>query len=175
MSGMIHALLQVPLMSIFAVLAVVLVMICILGTDRRRDFFRLLKGVFVTAVLSVVVFSSVIVLKYFSYLKIDIMQLGAIEVIFFGTVFAYAILSRSLGGGRIPFSVPYPLKQAALFLAALGYLLWADTGLELYWVVVAIMPLNVVYHLYYIKILGKVFSRVVNLSRKLDEKVMVRE
>lgn len=175
MTAIIRALLQVPLMSIFAVLAVVLVIICILGTNRRRDSFRLLKGVFVTAVLSVVVFSSVIVLKYFSYLKIDIMQAGAVEVIFLGIVFAYAILSRSLVGGRIPFSVPYPLKQAALFLAALGYLLWADTGLELYWVVVAIMPLNVVYHLYYIKILGKVFSRVVNLSRKLDEKVMVRE
>lgn len=171
---MIDALLQVPILPISAVLAVFFVTVCILSADRRRESLRFLKGVFVTAVLSVVVFSSVVVLKYFSYLKIDIMQLGTYEVAFFCVFFAYLILSRPLLEGRKkPIPVPYPVKQAALFLAGLGYLLWADIGLELYWTVVAIIPLNVAYHLYYIKMLDKVFCKLVRLSRKLDEKAMV--
>lgn len=177
MSGVVNAVGQVPFVPVLIVLFMLFLVVFVVSRDRRKDCFRLFKGVFVTVVISFVVFSSVVVLKYFSYLKIDVMQLGVWEVLLFGVVFGYVVFSRSLSSGKgvVPVSVPYPVKQILLFLVVFVYLLRADTGFGMYWLVVAVMPFNVVYHLYYVKVLDKVFALIMKVSERVDEKVGVNE
>lgn len=177
MSTIIDVILKIPLMSIAVVLLMILGLIVLSGNNKRKDMVRFVKGIVITVVLSILTFSSVVVLKYFSYLKIDIMQLGVYGTLFFAFVFAYFIVSRSMFDGRgvIPIKLPYPVKQLLLFLIAMGYLLTVDTGLELYWIVVAVLPLNILYHLHFVKFLDKVFSKLMKLNEKFDDKVMVNE
>ncbi|MFH1431704.1 MAG: hypothetical protein ABIG84_00610 [archaeon] len=177
MTSIFHALEQIPVTSIAVVFAILLGVIALSSNNQKKDMMRFLKGVILTILLSMVTFCSVLVLKYLSYLKIDVMQLGVYETLFFAAVFGYVVFSRSLSDGKGIFrvSIPYPVKQVVLFFLAFIYVLAADTGLELYWVVVGILPLNVLYHLHYIRILDKVFSWMLKLNEKFEEKFMVSD
>ncbi len=177
MSDIIHAIGQVPIIPISIILFMLLAIITLTSKEKKKDSFRFIKGIIITTIISLAVFSSVAVLKYASYLKIDLMQLGVWEILFLGLIFGYIIFSRSLreGKGIIPINIPYPLKQIALFLAVFAYLWKSDIGFETYWLVVAVMPFNIIYHLYYVKALDRLFTWIMKISEKLDKKVGVNE
>ncbi len=177
MSDIVHAMGKVPVVMISVVLLMFFAVIIATSKEKNKDCFRFIKGIFVTVIISLVVFSSVAVLKYFSYLKLDIMQFGVVEVLFFGLVFGYVIFSRSLseGKGVIPIKIPYPVKQVVLFFAVFAYLLKSDISFGMYWLVVAVMPFNIIYHLYYVKALDKIFTWIMKVSEKVDEKAGVNE
>lgn len=177
MFDIIHAIGQIPIIPISIILFMLLAVITVTSKEKKKDCFRFTKGIIITIIISLVVFSSVAVLKYASYLKIDIMQLGVWEVLFFGLILGYIIFSQSLreGKGIIPINIPYPAKQAALFIAVFACLWKSDIGFETYWLVVAAMPFNIIYHLYYVKALDRIFVWIMKLSEKLDKKVRVNE
>ncbi len=177
MSSIIHAIGQIPIIPISIILFILLAVITVTSKEKKKDCLRFTKGIIITIIISLAVFSSVAILKYFSYLKMDIMQLEVWEVLFFGLVFGYIIFSRSLSEGKriIPINIPYPAKQAALFLAVFAYLWKSGVGLETYWLVIAVMPFNIIYHLYYVKALDKIFVWIMKISERLDKKAGVNE
>ncbi len=177
MSDIIHAIGQIPIIPIAIILFILIAVIIATSKEKKKDCFRFTKGIFITIIISLAVFSSVAVLKYASYLKIDIMQLGVWEVLFFGLIFGYVTFSRSLreGKGIIPINIPYPVKQTALFLAVFAYLWKSGIGFETYWLVVAVMPFNIIYHFYYVKALDRLFTWIMKISEKLDKRVGVNE
>ena len=58
MSDVVNAVGQVPFVPVLIVLFMLFLVVFVVSRDRRRDCFRLVKGVFVTAVISFVVFSN---------------------------------------------------------------------------------------------------------------------
>lgn len=172
MTTVVQALLQVPVLFISLVLLMLLFVIAVASKERGRDVIFFVKGVVVTLVFAVLTFISLGVPRYFSYLKIDLMQLGVYEIFFLVAVFAYLVMSRSVadGGNVNPLKVPYPVKQVVLFLAMFAYVMYMNTGLEMYLLVVGVLPVNVIYHLYYIRILQKVFSKAMGVFRTVEEK-----
>jgi len=177
MSSIIHAIGQIPIIPVSIILFMFFAVITITSKEKKKDCLRFTKGIIITFIFSLAVFSSVAVLRYFSYLKMDIMQLDVWEVLFFGLIFGYIIFSRSLseGKGIIPINIPYPVKQAALFIVVFACLWKSDTGLETYWLIIAVMPFNIIYHLYYVKALDRLFTWIMKLSERLDKKSGVNE
>ena len=172
MTTVMQALLQIPVLFISIVLLMLLLVIATLSKDRGRDVVFFLKGIAVTLIFSVVTFISLGVPRYLSYLKIDIMQLGTYEIFAVVAVFSYLVMSRSVadGGNVFQARVPYPVKQALIFVALFAYVLSLNTGLELYLLVVGVLPVNVIYHFYYIGVLQKVFSKAMGIFKMIEEK-----
>ncbi len=170
MPTVIQALLQIPVLFISLVLLMLLAVIVMASRERGRDVIFFVKGIVVTLIFAAVTFSSLAVPCYFSYLKIDLMQIGGYEIFAVVAVFSYLVMSRLVadGGNVFPVRVPYPVKQVLIFLALFAYIVSMNTGLEMYLLVAAVLPVNVIYHLYYIRILHKVFSKAIGIFKVID-------
>ena len=172
---------QVPWVYVFFILAFSAVFIGVnsrsLGVKARDELSVLIKGIVFVALLSFLVFSSVAVLKYASYLKIDIMHLTSFEFFVFCMIFVAGFCSKlaladKKNGGKSVFytlsKVAYPLQQVVLYFFMLGVVYHFNAEIPLIEACIAVLAVNVIYHLYYVKVLDKMFVKGLCVFDKAD-------
>ena len=169
---------QVPWSYLLLVLAVSLSFIYMhsrmSGLGARREMPVFLKGVVSVFVLALVSLSTTIMLKYASYLKIDVMHLSSFEFFAVSVIACIFIADKALlsdGKGwsfsRYVGRIPYMFRQAGLYAIMVSVVYYFNPEASLSYTLLAVIPVNVAYHLFYVGLLGwslkhllKLFDRV---------------
>jgi len=156
---------QVPWAYLVLVLAVSLSFIYIhsrmSGLGARKEMLVFLKGVVSVFALVLVSLSTTLVLKYASYLKIDIMHLSSFEFFAVSVIACVFIADKALlsdGKGwsfsRYISRIPYMFRQAGLYAIMVSVVYYFNPEASLSYAFLAVIPVNVVYHLFYVGLLG---------------------
>lgn len=182
MSGLFYEpLSQVPWLYVLCILFASAVSIIfhskMTGLDVRREMSVLVRGMVHIIIFSLVIFSTVGFLKYTSYLKIDIMQLSVFEF-FAVSIFATMVIAwkslfaevkvSDVGALRFLTSIPYPLRQALLLLLLVSIVYLYSPEMSIFGILVAVLPVNVLYHLYRIGIADKIFVGSIDGLNRVD-------
>ncbi|MBW6461540.1 MAG: hypothetical protein K0B07_00620 [DPANN group archaeon] len=172
---------QVPWLYVFCILLVSVVSVIfhskMTGLDVWREISVVVRGVVYIVLFSLIVFSTVGLLKYASYLKIDIMQLSVFEffvVSIIATIFIswkslfLDVKSSEISILRFLKSIPYMLRQVLLLLSLsfIVYLYSPERGI--FAIIVAVVPVNILYHLYRLGIIDKVFVKSIDWLDRVD-------
>ncbi len=183
MSGLLlEPLSQVPWLYVLCILFVSAVVIMYhskrSGLDGHREILVLGRGVLYVIIFSLMVFSTTIFLKYASYLKIDVMQLSAFEffvvVIIATVVIAWKSLLDDIKLSDVGFfkyllAIPYLLRQVVLLFFMFVVVGVYNDELGFFEMLIAILPVNILYHIYRISILDKVFVRAIDGLDRVDK------
>lgn len=182
MSGLLlEPLSEVPWLYVLCILLVSVVAVMfhskMTGLDVRREMSVLVRGMVYIIIFSLIVFSTVGFLKYTSYLKIDIMQLSVFEFFVVSIAVTMFIAWKSLlsevkvtdvGLFRFLKSIPYLLRQG-LLLSALSLIVYLyDPGLGTFGIIVVVVPVNVLYHLYRMGIIDRIFVGSIDGLNRVD-------
>ncbi len=185
MTGVIiEPLVQVPWIYILSVLLLSSVFIVMhsrmSGLDSRREMLVFFKGAAFVVMLAFISLSTALVLKYASYLKIDIIQLSYFEFFFLTAllcIFAAEIsfVSEGRGGadkGGIVFGymrkVPYLLKQAGLYVFMVVVAYYFNPDASVLHMFAAVIPVNAAYHLYYLGLVNRSLQYLLKVFDMVD-------
>lgn len=180
MTGLVaEPMLQVPWAYLVLVLAVSLFFIYMhskmSGLGVRKEMLVFLKGIVSVFALALVSLSTTIMLKYASYLKIDIMHLSSFEFFAVSVIACVFIADKALlsDGKGWSFSkymgrIPYVFRQAGLCAIMVSVVYYFNPEASMSYTLLAVIPVNVVYHLYYVGLLGWSLKRFLKLFDRLD-------
>ncbi len=185
MSGLLlEPLSQIPWLYVLCILLVSVVAVIynskMTGLDVRREISVLVRGLVYIIIFSLVVFSTVGFLKYTSYLKIDIMQLSGFEFFVVSIMATMFIAWKSLfsevkvtdvGIFRFLKSIPYLLRQVLLLLSLSFIVYLYSPEMSIFEIVVAVVPVTVLYHLYRMGVIDKIFVGFIDGLNRVDSVV----
>ena len=151
------------------------------GFNVRREFGVLVKGIVNVIIFSLIVFSTTIFLKYSSYLKIDIMQLTGFGMfVVTGILMCYIIWKSFLSEVKLEnygafkgivsliVSLSYPLKQIIVFVFFALVVSISNPAMSFVVMIFSILPINVIYHMYYIGLFDKLYNLFIRFIDMVD-------
>ncbi|MEA3229537.1 MAG: hypothetical protein U9P44_01355 [archaeon] len=177
---------QVPWVYVFVVLIISVLSVFFhsrsCGLDSMREAWVFLKGIAFVLIVSAAALCTVAVLKYMSYLKIDIMQLSSFEffvvVVVFGFFLSYSFLFRENKRQHVQIfgfldlksfgKMTYPAHQAVLYLFMVAVVSYFNDEIELFELLVSVIPVNVLYHLYFLGMFDRAFIWILGLAGKCE-------
>ena len=140
--------------------------------DFRKELLKYFKGVALLLILCPAVFLSAIILKYMSFLKIDILQPGVLSTTIFSAaaiilLFEYSLKTFENISDKLD-KIPYIIKQI-LLLSIVSCVLFAVTvDVELWKIAVASTVPCIIYHLVYVRVHEQMIKFVRYLSSRYD-------
>ncbi|MEA2003564.1 MAG: hypothetical protein U9O53_01240 [archaeon] len=180
----IEPLVQVPWIYILSVLLLSSVFIVMhskmSGLDSRREMLVFFKGAAFVVMFAFISLSTALVLKYASYLKIDIIQLSYFEFFFLTALLCIFVAEisfvpegrRGADKGGIVFGymrkVPYLLKQAGLYVFMVIVAYYFNPDASVLYTLAAVVPVNAVYHLFYLGFGGRSLQYLLKIFDMLD-------
>ena len=147
------------------------------GLGARKEMAVFARGIVFVSVLALVSLSTTLVLKYASYLKIDFMHMSSFEFFAVSVIVCVFIADKAFmieGKGKAGIisryigRIPYLFRQAGFYVIMVFVVYYFNPEASLSYTLLAVMPVNVMYHLFYIGLLGWSLKHFLKLSARVD-------
>ncbi len=147
--------------------------------NLKEEMLKYLKGIGLLLILCPAVFLSAVVLKYMSFLKIDILQPSVFSITIFSAVaiillFEYSLKTFENVSEKVG-NIPYIIKQIILLCAVFCVLFAVTVDVELWKVASASIIPGIIYHLAYVRAHEQIIRFFRYLSSKYDRVCGVKE